>query len=199
MSGPVQIVLIVAVVCYMLVRRLAGEPAQAKRMLILPVVLTAVGVSNLTGHVTSTISVLFLVATAGISVILGAARGASVRISQRDGVAFVRYTAITIVLWVVNLAIKFGANLLLGAIDPTAANALSNSLLVTLGLGILAEGLVVLCRALRNGHQVMWSQDRDGAQRRTSPFLDNPRRGTTGYDDNPPSGWNTPFERDHRR
>src|ERR1700753_3833124 len=100
MSGPAEIVLIVAAVCYLLVRRMAGEPAQAKRMLILPVVLIAIGISDLSGHVSSSMSLLFLVATAAISVVLGALRGASVRISQRDGVAFVRYTGVTIVLWV---------------------------------------------------------------------------------------------------
>lgn len=60
---------------------------------------------------------------------------------------WLRYTGVTVVLWLVSLAITFGANLARGAIDPKDAGALSNSLLLTLGLGILAEGLVVLYRA----------------------------------------------------
>ncbi|TVT25068.1 DUF1453 family protein [Amycolatopsis acidiphila] len=184
MSGPVEIVLIVAAVGYVLVRRVLGEPVQAKRMLVLPVVLSAIGLSDLSGEVKTPLSLLFLVATAAAGVTIGVLRGASVRLSQRDGLAFARYTGLTVVLWVVNLAIKFGANLTLGAIDPKDAGAVGNSLLLTLGLGILAEGLVVLYRALRHDHPVMWSQGRDGAPHQMSPFLDDLRRGVRNRDGN---------------
>ncbi|MCA1223312.1 hypothetical protein [Streptomyces sp. 8L] len=179
MSGPVEIVLIVAAVGYVLVRRMMGEPAQAKRMLILPVVLCAIGVSDVSGEVTTSMSLLFLVATAAISVVLGMLRGASVRISQRDGLAFVRYTGITVLLWALNLAVKLGANFALGALDPKDTGGVGDSLMLSLGLGILAEGLVVLYRALRAGHQVMWAQGRDGAPHQSSPFLDDLRRNLT--------------------
>jgi hypothetical protein len=197
MSGPVEIVLILAAVGYLLARRVIGEPAQAKRMLILPVVLSLIGLS---GQVKTPLSLLFLVATAAIGVLLGALRGVSVRVSQREGLAFLRYTGVTVVLWVVNLAIKFGA------IDPKDAAAVGNSLLLTFGLGILAEGLVVLYRALRNDHRVMWAQGQDGSPHRMSPFLDNLRRGMTNRADNPydnyqVSGWKTRPDqlRDYRR
>ncbi len=205
MSGPVEIVVIVAAVGYVLARRMVGEPAQAKRMLVLPAVLSVIGLSDVSGHVRTPMSLLFLVATAAVSVVLGALRGVSVRISRRDGLAFVRYTGVTVVLWVVNLAIKFGADLVLGGIDRTDAGAVSNSLLFTLGLGILAEGLVVLYRALRADHPVMWAQGQGGAPHQTSLFLDNLRRSLTDggddpYDDRAP-GWNTRRNRlhDHRR
>ena len=198
MSGPVEIVLILAAVGYLLIRRVLGEPAQAKRMLVLPVVLSLIGLSDVSGEVKTPLSLLFLVATAAISVVLGALRGASVRISQRDGLAFVRYTGATVLLWVVNLAIKFGANLALGAIDPQDAGAVGNSLLLTLGLGILAEGLVVLYRALRHDHQVIWTQGRDGAPHQMSPFLDNLRHSLANRTENDPAAqWNT--RSDHRR
>ncbi|MGQ4514395.1 hypothetical protein [Streptomyces sp. DW26H14] len=179
MSGPVEIVLIVAAVGYVLVRRMMGEPAQAKRMLILPAVLCVIGLSDVSGEVTTSMSLLFLVATAAISVVLGMLRGASVRISQRDGLAFVRYTGVTVLLWVLNLAVKLGANFALGALDPKDAGGVGDSLMLSLGLGILAEGLVVLYRALRAGHQVMWAQGRDGAPHQSSPFLDDLRRNLT--------------------
>jgi hypothetical protein len=152
------------------------------------------------------LSLLFLVATAAISVLLGALRGVSVRVSQREGLAFLRYTGVTVVLWVVTLAIKFGANLTLGAIDPKDTAAVGNTLLLTLGLGILAEGFVVLYRALRNDHRVMWAQGQDGAPHRMSPFLDNLRRNMTNradypYDNYRVSGWKTRPDqlRDYRR
>lgn len=204
MSGPVEIVLVVAAVGYVLARRLMGEPAQAKRMLVLPAVLSMIGLSDVSGHVTTPVSVLFLVATAAISVALGALRGASVRISRRDDLAFVRYTGFTVVLWAVNLVIKFGANLVLGGVDRTDASAVGDSLLLTLGLGILAEGLVVLYRALRAGHPVMWSQGQDdGAPHRMSPFLDDLRRGLNDRGDAPYDdravAWNGRPDRPHDR
>jgi hypothetical protein len=205
MSDPVEVIVILAAVGYVLARRMIGEPVQAKRMLVLPAVLSLIGMSDVSGHVKSPVSLLFLVATAAISVALGALRGVSVRISRRDGLAFVRYTGFTVVLWVVNLAIKFGANLVLGGIDRTDAGAVGNSLLLTLGLGILAEGLVVLYRALRADHPVMWTQSRDSAPHQMSPFLDNLRRNLTDRADDPHNDradrWNTRFDqlRDHRR
>ncbi|WP_329457302.1 DUF1453 domain-containing protein [Streptomyces sp. NBC_01497] len=200
MSGPVEVVLILAAIGYVLVRRMAGEPAQAKRMLLLPVLLCAIGLSDLSGEVKTSMSLVFLVATAAVSVVLGMLRGASVHISQRDGVAFVRYSGMTVVLWVVNLAIKFGANIALGALDSKDAGGVSNSLMLTLGLGILAEGLVVLARALRDGHQVVWAQGQDGAPHRTSPTLDNLRRNLSDRDGYTPAPrWETRRDRIRRR
>ncbi len=206
MSGPVEIVLVLTAVGYVLVRRMMGEPAQARRMLILPAVLSLIGLSEVSGEVKTPLSLLFLVATAAISVVLGALRGASVRISQHDGLTFVRYTGVTVVLWVLNLAIEFGAHLALGATDPKDAGAVGNSLLLLLGLGILTEGLVVLYRALRSDHRVMWTQSQDGTPHRMSPFLDNlqrslANRGDNPYDDYRAAGWKTRTDRlpDYRR
>ena len=177
MSGPVQVILIIAAVAYVLISRMIGQPAQAKRMLVLPAVLAVIGLTDISDGLKSVTSIVFLIATAAISVLLGAARGATVRISRRNDVAFVRYTGWTVLLWVVNLAVKFGANLVLSGIDAKAADGVSNSLLFTLGLGMLVEGLVVLYRALRADHPVIWSQNRDNGQPQMSPFLDNVRRG----------------------
>jgi hypothetical protein len=172
MSGPVQVVLILAAVCYVMVRRMRGEPAQGKRLLLLPAVLVVLGLSDMPGDVNGAVSVLFLVATGAISVVLGGLRGVSVRVSERDGVAFVNYTGVTVALWVVNLVVKFGANAVLAVLDGHDVAAVSNSLFLTLGAGMLAEGAVVLIRVLRGGARVMWAAGEDGGPHTTSPFLD---------------------------
>ncbi|WP_275292141.1 DUF1453 domain-containing protein [Amycolatopsis sp. La24] len=187
MSGPVEIVLIVAAVGYLMVRRMIGEPAQAKQMLILPAILSVVGLSTVSGDVKTAASLVFLIGTAAISVVLGVLRGYSVRISRRDGTAFVRYTPVTVGLWVANIVVKIGVNVALDAFAPQDSGGVSNSMLLTIGVGILAEGLVVLYRALRAGHQVMWTRGSDGAPGQTSPLLDNIQRNLTGR----PSEWNT--------
>ncbi len=180
MSGPIEIILILAAVAYVMVRRVMGEPAEGKRMLILPAVLLVIGISDVSGSLKTPMSVVFLVATAAISVVLGGLRGASVRLSERDGLAFVRYTGVTIALWVANLAIKFGGNLVLGIVDPKDASSVSNSLFLTLGAGMLVEGLVVLARALHGDARVIWSKGKDGAPHQMSPFLDNMQRSLNG-------------------
>lgn len=194
MSGPLEIVLILAAVCYVMVRRMAGEPAQAKRMLVLPAVLGVVGLNDVSGQVKTPSSAVLLVATAAISVVLGALRGSTVRISRRDGAAFVQYTGLTVALWVVNLVIKFGANFALKAFDAKDSGAVGNSLLLTLGTGMLVEGLVVLYRALRGDHQVMWAEGRDGASRRPFPFADSLRHSLNDRDvADGRSGWDSGY------
>jgi hypothetical protein len=149
MSGPLEVVLIIAAVGYVLFRRLAGEPAQLKRMLVLPAVLAVIGVSDLHVAGQTPTSIAFLIGTTVLSLLLGALRGVSVRVEARNGVVFIRYTVTTVVLWVANLAIKFGGSFLLGAVDPAAAHAASTGLLFTLGAGMVAEGLVVLAKTSR--------------------------------------------------
>jgi len=173
MSGPVEVVLILAVVGYVMMRRILGEPAQGKRMLVLPAVLVVIGLSDVSGDAQTLVSTLFLVATGGVSIVLGALRGTSVRISERDGLAFVNYTAVTVVLWMVNLLVKFGANFALSLVDAHDAASVSNSLLLTLGAGLLAEGAVVMVRALRTGTRVAWATGKDGQPHTMSPTLDN--------------------------
>ena len=166
MSTPVEIVLIVAAVGYVLIRRMAGEMAEAKRMLLLPAILAVIGLSSVDDSVKSTASVVLLAGTIALSVLFGLLRGASIRIYQRDGVAHMRYTWLTVLLWVLNVAAKFGANLLLGSGEA------GNSVMLTIGAGMLVEGVVVLARAVRSEGRIVWKKGEDGKAHSTSPFLD---------------------------
>jgi len=79
---------------------------------------------------------------------------------------------VTAALWVATLAIKFGANALLGIVDSHDAAAAGDSLFLTLGAGMLVEGVVVLARALRRNGRIIWAEGKDGAPHTMSPFLD---------------------------
>ncbi|RSN40060.1 DUF1453 domain-containing protein [Amycolatopsis sp. WAC 04197] len=170
MSTPVEIVLIVAAVGYVLIRRLAGDVAEAKRMLLLPAILAVIGLSEVDESVQSATAVAFLMGTLAVSVLFGVLRGASIRIYQQDGVAHMRYTWLTIALWILNVAAKVGANLLLGLITGVASGG--NSVMLTIGVGMLVEGVVVLARAVRTGSRIVWKKGADGKAHTTSPFLD---------------------------
>lgn len=182
MSGPVEIVLIVAAVGYVLVRRYLGEPAQVKRALVLPAVLSLIGLQHIGGALHSPAAVGFVAATVALGVLFGLLRGASVRLFQRDGIVFMRYTAVTFVVWVASFAVKFGSGYVFGLIDPGAAAAAGNTTMLSLGIGLLAEGVVVLAKAVRTGDQVIWSKGRRGAAHQTSPWFDDLQRRFTERD-----------------
>src|SRR5690348_13921652 len=84
-SGPVEIILIIGAVGYILARRLLGEPAEAKHMLLLPAVLAGVGLIDLTKVPQSPVSIGFLVGTTALSLVVGLLRGASIRVFDKDG------------------------------------------------------------------------------------------------------------------
>ena len=172
MSGPVEIILIIAAIGYVLTRRLIGEPAEVRRMLLVPVVLTGVGIVDLGKVTLSPVSIGFLVGTTAISLVLGLLRGASIRVFERDCVVFMRYTATTVVLWAVNLVVKLLGSVALGLVDPTAQHATTTGMMFTLGVGMVVEGLPVLAKAMRSGGQIVWQQGRNGQPHATSSLLD---------------------------
>jgi hypothetical protein len=172
MSGPIEIILVIGVVCYILIRRLLGEPAEGKRMLLLPAVLVVVGVLNVTKLTQTPLSVVFLVATTAISMVLGLLRGVSIRLFPRDGLVFMRYTGVTVALLVLNLALKFGANILLRVVDPHDVASVGSGLYLTLGASMLCEGVVVLFKAVRTDGRILWAKGKKGQAHTMSPFLD---------------------------
>ena len=167
-----EVVLIIVAVCYVMARRVAGEPAQAKRMLVLPAVLVALGFSDVSGAAHNHAALIFLIGTAAVSIAFGALRGLSTRLSEKDGIAYVHYTGVTIALWIASLAAKFGLNFAFKAADPHAAAAAGNSLLLTLGAGMLLEGAITLNRAVNTNSRILWAKGKDGQPHTTSQFLD---------------------------
>ena len=163
MSGTVEIVLIAAAIVYVLARRLMGEPAVGQRLLVLPAVLGVIGLTQTSVHSLSALAVL--VVSAALSVVFGLLRGLTIRTYEQDGIVMLRYTAMTIVVWVASIGARFA----LGFVTNSSG---SNGLMLVVGAGLLAEGLVVLAKAVRVRGQVVWSQGRNGEPHRTSPLLD---------------------------
>jgi len=148
--SPVTIVLAIAAVVWVLWSRTKGQPLKAKRLLVLPVVLTVIGVTDLSGssapHLTPT-DIAFLAASVVVSAVLGAARGATIELYPNQGELWQRYCRSTVGLWVALIVTKV---FLLAAASAAGASAGggTNSLLVSLGASLLAEAAVVGPRAL---------------------------------------------------
>jgi hypothetical protein len=81
---------------------------------------------------------------------LGVARGATVTVAVRDGRPWLRYRAVTLVLWAATVAVRVGLTVLAHAAGATVAGS-GPALLLSAGATLLAEGAVVAHRALQPG------------------------------------------------
>ncbi|WP_345634051.1 hypothetical protein [Rugosimonospora acidiphila] len=141
-----QVILIAAIVIYMIIRRFAGRPLQAKSA-ILPLALTAWGLYQLRDDRITALDVGFLVVSAIIALGAGAARGATIRLYTRDGHLWQRYRPVTLAVWVLVIALRIGLSDL-GQANGVTLNS-TGTLLATLGASLIAETAVVSLRAAR--------------------------------------------------
>ncbi|MFD4657568.1 DUF1453 domain-containing protein [Kitasatospora sp. NPDC058444] len=149
MNGWVQAGLIAAVVVAVVIRRLRGEPLNARDLFAPPVILTGLGVWALARrHGLGAADYGWIAAGAALGVALGAARGATIRVYEREGVLWQRYTGRTFLVAALSLAVMAGFAALAGHFG-LAADARPAQL--SIGLGFLGEALVVGGRGLASG------------------------------------------------
>ena len=151
--SPVTILVGVAAGGYVLWSRMRGQPLNARRLLVLPVVLTVIGVTDLTGSSAPRLSgtdVGFLAAGVAISVVLGAARGATIELYPNGGELWQRYRPVTVVAWVTLVAAKLVLAGIASAAGASAGGG-THGLLLSLGASLIAEAAVVGSRALSSG------------------------------------------------
>lgn len=172
----VDILLIVAGVGYLLVRRILGDIVQIKGLLLLPVVLTGVGlfqVDDLGALDLTTVG--FVAVGIALSLVIGVVRGMTVHLGVRHGELWMRYRASTVGLWVLNFAVKGALIPVQVAFTKQSAAAATHTLPLSIGLGILAESAVVLLRAVRRDGTVVWEKGDDGKAHTPSPAFDRAR------------------------
>lgn len=144
--------LVIAVLLYAMVRRFLGEPLVARRLVVLPLALTAYGLYTVAqAHfVHATADLVALVLGGLVAVAGGALRGRTVRVFVRDGHVWYRYTWVTLAVWGGLIALRFAqaaAAIAIGADQPV----LTASLVLSLGLSFLGEATVVGPRAMATG------------------------------------------------
>ena len=129
-------VLITAGVLYVLVRRFIGEPLNARDLLAPPVFLLFFGIRALTDfHAT-----YLLPLAAGFA--FGALRGMTVKLYERDGHLWQRYTPWTLLVWVTSLGVSAGLGFLVGGHAPTQ---------LSIGVSMLGELCAIGVKALNTG------------------------------------------------
>jgi hypothetical protein len=157
MSG-LQILIVAAVVIWMIIRRFAGSPVGAKT-LALPIVLTVYGLVQLDqgrhGHFTTT-EIALLAIEALVGVLAGVGRGVTIKLYERDGHLWQRYTVLTLAAWIGMIILRIG--LAVGGHAMGAALPTGGTLMVTFGISLLIESLVVQKRAFATGVAIMPAQ-----------------------------------------
>lgn len=164
------IALVVLLVGYLLVRRMTGQLMEARRMLVLPAILALVGLASLNSTDLSATAIGFLLLGCIVGIVLGVIRGYTVRITERDGTVWMRYSVASIGLWIAAIAVRILLIPLEVAIDPTAASAAGQATMLAVGIGFLAESVAVLYRAMHLDATIVWRADK-GGNHTTSPTL----------------------------
>ena len=142
----IQILLAIVVIVLVIGKRLAGEPLTTKRLVVLPVVLAAIGISGLskvTNPSPTDVALVALSLVVGLG--FGLLRGRSVEVAVRDGYLWYRYRWATIGWWVSAIVARIGLTVVERA--DHAGHLMSNSLLLGLAVTFLGEAAVVYPRA----------------------------------------------------
>jgi len=141
------LVLGIALVLFIIYRQLVKRPVESRQLVVLPLVLAALGLTNLNHEPPATsAAVSTLVASLASAVVFGLARGVSVRVWQEAGTVLRQGTAITLALWVIAIALRIG----IGAIahrDGVAQSVTFGELPLFLGVTLAAQNVVIWMRA----------------------------------------------------
>ncbi|MCC2274175.1 DUF1453 domain-containing protein [Streptomyces sp. ET3-23] len=138
-------VLVIAVV----IKRLIGEPVNVRDLFAAPVILTGIGVLTLVKmkDVTGT-DLTWVTAGAVLGAALGALRGATVQLFDKQGVLWQRYTGRTFLAVIGSLLVMAGFGILAAKMGMHES---ARPIQLSLGVSFLGESLVVGRRGMTSG------------------------------------------------
>ncbi len=165
------IVAVIAILGYVISRQLLGEPIRGKRLIILPAILTLIGILDLAKHTVhpggTDILLIVIVIGAAVALGIGLAQGRMMRLEERDGGLWGQLPLQGVWLWAILYASR-GA--LIGVAHATDAHvaAGSQSELLILGINRLGQAASIATRALAAGMAL--APENDGSQPLASLF-----------------------------
>jgi hypothetical protein len=141
------IAIYVAIIGFILFRRLRGEAvADIKKLFVLPVIVGAIGLENISHAKPNAIALGAIVVGSALSLGLGALRGRFDRLSIVNGAPYMAWTAGSVVILLVNVLLKLVLDVGGVAVGGTKA-ALAGSIVLSLGLTLLGEAAIIWARA----------------------------------------------------
>ncbi len=157
----IEVLAVIAIVVYVIGRQLRGEPLRGKRLILLPAILTVIGIVDLGGHHghVGALDVLFIAISAAVAIAIGLAQGVSMRLESRDGALWGQLPVRALWLW---LALIVARVLVMAVAHGTDAHLAAGSapILMTLGLNRLAQAFVIGARAVAAG--IPFAPEKDG-------------------------------------
>jgi hypothetical protein len=157
-----EVLAVIAIVAYVIGRQLLGESLRGKRVVVLPLVLTVVGLTRLgsSGHPVRPLDVAFLAAGALVAAAIGAGQGAMMRLEAREGGLWGRMPVRGLLLWVALVAVRVLSTLLAGAMGAHVA-ASSAPIVFLLGVNRLGQAAAITYRAWSAG--IPFAREKDGS------------------------------------
>jgi hypothetical protein len=136
-----------ALIVFVLARRIRGEAVPApKKLFLLPLVVGAIGLQNLAHAKANAVDIGVIVAGCALSLVLGLLRGRLDKVSIVNGAPYMAWSLGSVIIFAVNVLSKLALDAG-GVVAGGTTAALSSSILLSLGLTLLGEAVVVWQRA----------------------------------------------------
>ncbi|MEU2793092.1 DUF1453 domain-containing protein [Streptomyces sp. NPDC007100] len=144
MNGWLLAAIVAAVLVLVIAKRLKGEPVTVRDLFAGPAVLTGLGILFITkaDDVTGT-DIAWVVPGTLLGLALGAARGLMVRLFERDGTLWQRYTGRTFLVVVASLLVSAGYGVLA---EHMGMHASARPVQLSIGVSFLGESLLIYYR-----------------------------------------------------
>ena len=150
MSAPLQVIVGIAVLGWILYNQLRVRQFTARRLRVagsLGVIGVVEIISAAGAHPVSVVGWTLLVIGLVIGAALGLVRAATVKLWVRDGAVYTQGHALTATLWIVGIGIHIGLDVLARAIAPSADGVNASSVLLFIAVSLGVQGLMTMRRA----------------------------------------------------
>jgi hypothetical protein len=151
----------IAIIVFVIGQQIIGAPLRGKRTLLLPLLLTVIGVAELSGHGShpSGTDIVLLSVSAVIAIAIGLTLGAMTRLERRDGHLWAQLPKRGLWLWATLIASRLITEVAAHGVGAHVA-AGASAILLVLGLNRVAQALVVVQRAIAAG--IPFAPEKDG-------------------------------------
>ncbi len=151
----------VAIIVFVVGQQVVGAGVTGRRTLLLPLILTVIGLVQVTGHKAGATPTDFALigVSAAIAIAIGLALGAMTRIERRSGYLWAQLPKSGLWLWAALIASRIAVGVVAHLLGAHVA-AGTDAILLTLGLNRMAQAAVVVPRAVRAG--IPFKPERDG-------------------------------------
>jgi hypothetical protein len=154
-------VAVIGIVVYVIGQQLVGSAVQGRRLIVLPAVLTLIGVADISGQGShpGAMDLVLLIAGAVIAITIGVGLGAMTRLERRGGYLWAQLPKQGLWLWgalIVSRVLATGLAHVAGAHVAAGTTAI----LLMLGLNRAAQASVVSARAISAG--IPFAPEKDG-------------------------------------